>query len=110
MQSLLMVIEHPSVMKDNLEAALPPRLKSRCELARWDSRIFDKLPQCKAELILVVAVPMAPQAIGLFKWFRENPIPTPTLAVLPSEVDSETLDSVSQSTDDFILWPIHKGE
>ncbi|MGH9927757.1 MAG: sigma 54-interacting transcriptional regulator [Pyrinomonadaceae bacterium] len=111
MQPHLLVIENPpSIVHDYLNRDLGSHLGSRCELAKWGSLPFEKLQQCHAQLLVAVAIPSAPVPIELFKWLREHPIPSPTLAVLSSEVDDETLSVVSQATDDFVLWPIHKVE
>jgi two-component system response regulator GlrR len=111
MQPHLLVIENPpSLVHDYLNQALMPELSSRCELTKWDSLPFEKLQQCHAQLLVAVAIPPAPVPIRLFKWLREHPISSPTLAVLSSEIDDETLSVVSQATDDFVLWPIHKVE
>ena len=111
MQPPLLVIENPPpLINEYLNSALMPELSSRCEFAKWDSLPFERLQRCNAQLIVAVAVPPVPEAIGLFKWLREHPIRSSTLAVLSSEVDDETLSNASQSADDFILWPIHKEE
>lgn len=111
MQGHLLVIENPpSLVHDYLNQALAPELSSRCELAHWGSLPFEKLQQCQARLLVAVAIPPAPVPIRLFEWLREHPIPTPTLAVLSSEIDDGTLSVVSQAIDDFVLWPTHKVE
>jgi len=110
MQPPLILIEHPSLIKVYFDPVLTPSFTSRCEVVKWDTFLPDKTALNAAELIVAIAVPMPPQAIGLFNWLRDHPIPTPTLAVLPSEVDAETLETVSKLADDFTLWPIHKEE
>lgn len=81
-----------------------------CKRIDWDSLALERLSECKAQLILAVAVPLLPQAMALFKWLEENPISTPVVVLLPRDIDDETLSLVSRSAVDFILWPIHKGE
>lgn len=106
----LVIEDPPSPVHDFLNRGLMPELRSSCELAKWDSLPFERLRQCQAQLLVVVAIPPAPAPIELFKWLSRHSIPSPTLAVLPSEVDDETLSVVSQTTDDFVLWPTHRGE
>jgi DNA-binding NtrC family response regulator len=111
MQQPLLIIENPPPLISNyLNCDLLPDPSSRWELATWDSLPFEKLQRCNAQLVVAVAVPPVPEAIRLFKRLREHPIPSPTLAVLSNDVDDETLRAASQSSDDFILWPIHKEE
>lgn len=83
---------------------------SPCKTIDWGSLDYERLQSSDAQLILVVAVPLVPQAIALFKWLQDNAISTPVVVLLPRDVDDETLNIVSRSTVDFILWPIHKGE
>jgi len=71
---------------------------------------FEKLEQCHVQLLVAVAIPPEPAPLRLFKWLREHPIPRPTLAVLSSEIDDQTLSVISQATDDFVLWPIRAVE
>jgi two-component system response regulator GlrR len=61
-------------------------------------------------MICAVAVPLLPQAMNLFQWLGENTLASPILAIVPRTVDEETLDAVSESSTDFMLWPFHKGE
>lgn len=107
----LLLIEHsPSAVKDYLDSLLTGYLNVRCECASWNSLAVERLRNLKARLIIAVAVPMSSEAIRLFRWLLEHPMTTPMLAVLPNEVDTETLGAVSQLADDFILWPVHKEE
>jgi DNA-binding NtrC family response regulator len=107
---LLVIEQTPSVIRNYLDCASVPGMHLRCESTQWDSLLFDGLSQCKAELILAVAVPPPDRAISLFKWLKDHQISTPTLAILSDEVNEETLRDVYQSVDDFMLWPIHKDE
>jgi DNA-binding NtrC family response regulator len=87
-----------------------PDFASRCELAHWDSLPLEQLERCQPELLVAVAVPPVPQAIKLFEWLHDHPFPSPTLAVLSSDVTEDVLSVVSRSTDDFVLWPSHQAE
>lgn len=106
----LIIEDPPSFVHDFLNRGLMADLGSSCELEKWDSLPFERLRQCHAHLLVVVATPPKPGSIKLFQWLRGHPIPSPTLAVLPSDVDDEILNVVSQTADDFVLWPTHKAE
>lgn len=111
MQSLLLLADDPPpLIKEYFNSVLTLDLNSHCEFARWDVLLLDKVQRFNAQLIVAVAVPLAAQVLGMFGRLREHPSPIPTLAVLPFDVDKETLASVSESTDDFVLWPVHKEE
>jgi DNA-binding NtrC family response regulator len=106
--SLLVVQDSSTALRDNLRVLTPKTV--HCKTVDWDALVFDRLPQCKAQLIFAWAVPLASQAINFFKWLKNHPISTPILALLPREIDAETLGTVSQCAADFMLWPIHEGE
>lgn len=111
MQSQLLIIENPpSLIHNHVSRDLMPDLASRCELANWDSLPLERLERCEPKLLVAVAVPPLPQAIKLFEWLSEHPFPSPTLAVLSTDVTEDVLGVVSRSTDDFVLWPSHKAE
>jgi DNA-binding NtrC family response regulator len=106
----LVLVEQPSSpLKTLLDCVLSAPDVSR-ETIDWESLNAEELAASEAELVVLVAVPLAPQAMALFKWLQDNTIPTPILVLLPRDVDDETLSIVSRSTVDFILWPVHKGE
>ena len=110
MSSSLLVVQHSSTReRDYLDVALTSN-SVRCTTVSWEALVLPKLLECKAQLILAWANPLAPQAIRFFEWSKDHPIPTPILALLPREIDDEMLRIVSESVADFVLWPIHKGE
>lgn len=111
MNPCLFIIENPpSPIHKSLSRDLMPELDSQVEVATWDSLSLEKLQQCSAQVLVAVAVPPSPEAIGLFRWLREHPIAGPTLAVLANDVDDEVLSIASQATDDFVLWPTQTAE
>ena len=97
-------------MENYLRSALDPELDPTVESVVWDPAGLDKLQSSKADLVIAVAVPPSPKALTLFQRLRENPIRPPILAVLPREVDSGTFGVVSDSADDFMMWPAEKEE
>jgi DNA-binding NtrC family response regulator len=96
------------------EQALGTRLSTeetlRYESTDWGSFSFDSLPPQGADLIVPMAVPHAERAKSFFQWLSVHPIPTPTLAILPSDPEPSLLRLAVESVDDFILWPIRQGE
>jgi DNA-binding NtrC family response regulator len=111
MNPCFFIIENPpSPIHKSLSRDLMPELDSQVEVATWDSLSLEKLQQCSAQVLVAVAVPPSPEAIGLFRWLREHPIAGPTLAVLANDVDDEVLSIASQATDDFVLWPTQTAE
>jgi len=76
----------------------------------WQQLNLDHLATCNAPLICTVAVPLHPQANKLFQWLAKNSLTSPVLAIVPQTIEDETLNRVSESVTDFLIWPIHKGE
>ena len=70
----------------------------------------DSLAQCAADLVIVIAIPPAPRALGLFRWLKTHAIATPTLAVLPEEPDHHLMEAAAEGVDDFVLCPVRKSE
>ena len=110
MSSPLLLIETGSsaskVAVDNSLAGLAVKWAT----VDWTQLDLERLSSSTAPLICAVAVPLQPQAIKLFQWLRENTVACPTFAILPQTIDDETLQIVSESTTDFMLWPVHNGE
>ena len=110
MSSSLLLIEPPSnVIRDHVDNLLR-HLSVTWKALDWERLDLDRLSACQAQLICAVAVPLLPQAMNLFHWLGKNTLTSPILAILPRTVDDETLNAVSESTTDFMLWPFHKGE
>jgi DNA-binding NtrC family response regulator len=111
MRSELLLIEHSGTsLRDYIDDMVSDVFQPGWGIAAWDAQLSERLKQCKAQLVIVVAVPLPPQAVDLFKWLREHHTQTPVLAVLPGDVDEATLGAISKEADDFILWPINKEE
>jgi two-component system response regulator GlrR len=108
--SSLLVVQNSSPTPEDYLRCVLTSDTVRCTNVNWDALILDKLPECKAQLILAWANPLARQAVQFFQWSKDNPISTPILALLPRDIDDEMLRIVSESAADFMLWPIHEGE
>lgn len=76
----------------------------------WQQLDLDRLTNSEAPLICAVAVPFDSQASRFFRWLTKDSLPGPVLAILPRAIDDQTLNVVSESATDFLLWPFHNGE
>lgn len=76
----------------------------------WQQLDLDRLTTSEAPLICAVAVPLDSQASKFFRWLTKNSLRSAVLAILPRTIDDKTLDLVSESATDFLLWPFHNGE
>lgn len=76
----------------------------------WQQLDLDRLTTSDAPLICVVAVPFDKEAIKFFRWLTKNSLRSAVLAIVPRTIDDKTLESVSASATDFLLWPFHNGE
>jgi DNA-binding NtrC family response regulator len=68
------------------------------------------LGDARADVIVPVAIPTLAKTLTLFQWLREHPIATPTLAILPDEVEPDLLSVAAEAVDDFILSPLRPEE
>jgi len=80
------------------------------ERTPWDTVQFDRLREVQADVIVPVAIPAVAKSLSLFRWLREHPIATPTLAILPDEVEPSVLSAAVEVVDDFILSPLRPEE
>jgi DNA-binding NtrC family response regulator len=111
MEPVLCLAEEPgSGVNESLDRALRPGFCARWEVGEWNSSLLDRIVRYGTRLIIAVAVPWSPRSTNLFRWFCQRETNTPVLAVLPSAVDDETLGTVAQAADDFILSPIRSEE
>ena len=76
----------------------------------WQQLDLDRLTGSEAPLICAVAVPLHAQAIRFFQWLTRNSLRSAVLAILPRTIDDKTLQLISESATDFLLWPFHNGE
>jgi DNA-binding NtrC family response regulator len=89
------------------ERLLPPRPGFHCEYVPWESLALERLSATGAELVVALAVE---EPGSLARWLRDRSINAPTLAVLPCAADEDLLRLVSESVDDFVLWPGYERE
>jgi DNA-binding NtrC family response regulator len=108
--SPLVLIETGSGVINDYLANSFTQLSATSTTLDWEQLDLDRLATTRVPLICAVAVPLHPQALNLFEWLTKNSLPSPMFAILPETIDEQTLNLVSQSTTDFMLWPFHNGE
>ena len=104
---VLLIENDPHVIKDQF-ADVSARLNVSWTTLDWEQLDSEKLSN--VPLICVVAVPFRPGALDLFRSLAQKNSSIPLLAILPEMVDDETLELVSESATDFLLWPFQNGE
>ncbi len=80
------------------------------EWLEWRSFVPEQLRNCSADLIIPVAPAAAGAMVGLLKWLRDNPIATPTFAILPEQASEELLQIASTVAADFVMRPARREE
>lgn len=110
MLSPLLLIETGSGAVNQHVANALTQLHATVTALPWQQLDLDRLATARVPMICLVAMPLQPQALAVFRWLAKNSVASPIFAILPQSVDEETLELVSQSTTDFMLWPFHEGE
>jgi two-component system response regulator GlrR len=107
----VLVIEQPTPSSnDAISRWLECDAAFRCERMTWDTLVPDQLRHCQVELIVPVAFPEPEKAMPLFQWLRDSTLGVPILGVLPSEPETELLNLISATAEDFVLWPVRQSE
>ena len=109
MPATVLIIEHSA---PSMPASFQTFLSSeqRCERRLWDTFLPESLRQLPAKMILAHAVPCTEKVARFFQWLRQNPVPIPTLAILPEFPDPAWLQTISGVIDDFIFLPLREKE
>ena len=106
----LLIVEPPSSALrgwfDDLHEKAPDLL---CEHVGWDARLRERISDSGCELVVIVALPPADDPTGFIRLLKEDPLATPTLAILPEDAGEELL-LASQLLDDFIVAPVRSDE
>ena len=110
MTSPVLLIESGSQAIGEEFALLSRQLNVNWTSVDWQQLDLDRLTQSEAPLICAVAVPFDPRASKFFQWLTKNSLRSPVLAILPRTIDDKTLNVVTESATDFLLWPFHNGE
>jgi DNA-binding NtrC family response regulator len=106
---VLLIDAGSSAIGDELDQ-LSDQLNVNWTTVEWQELDPEHLSNSAAPLICAVAVPMQPRALKLFHWLAKNIVNAPVLAILPRTIDDKTLNTISDSVTDFLLWPFHNGE
>jgi two-component system response regulator GlrR len=111
MQHRLLVIEDETEGPDGgVHGALAAHDSFVCDRVRWADLAPESLGRHAADAVVAVADPEAARVASVCAWLAENPIATPTLAVVPVEAGDPFLHLVSQSADDVIFSPVRPVE
>lgn len=106
---VLLIENNPHVVKDHF-AEVSTHLSVSWTTLDWKKLDFASLSNANIPLICAVAVPFTSEARELFRWLTKNNLRSPFFAILPQTVDDDTLELVSKSAVDFLLWPFHNSE
>ena len=76
----------------------------------WVQLAPESLLRSSVDLVIVMAVSKAEEALRFFRWLRDQAVTFGTLAVFPAEPDGEILKLALNVVDDFILLPTNQPE
>lgn len=107
---LLVIAQSSSAILTTLKSALGSEREYTYESISWGAQLFDRLPKCRARLIVAEAIAPCAEVTRVLQWLRENPIPTPILMILPSGANEQTLELAFRVTSDFLLAPVNLAE
>ncbi len=80
------------------------------EQTLWDTFEPESLLHSPAKLILAQAAPSTERVMRFFRWLRQSPIHIPSLAILPEFPDSDSLETITAASDDFVFLPLRRHE
>jgi DNA-binding NtrC family response regulator len=111
MHSRLFIIERPPFLFSRLVRTLEiGEERYACKTVEWES--FD--PKCIAGESNDVVVPVLPAeneaVVEFLRRLRQEPVTSPTLAVLPPEPPAEMVECVAAGVDDYVFWPVRSAE
>jgi DNA-binding NtrC family response regulator len=107
---LLLIEEGHGSLQGTLTGIAGLGAATRCERIEWRSLIPQRLRNAPADLILPVALHAPDRPVGLFRWMLDNPIRSPTLAILPGAAEEELLRAAASVSTDFMTWPAQPEE
>lgn len=110
MTSPVLLIENGSHAISDEFDHLSSQLNVSWSRVEWQLIDLERLSASEVPLICAVAVPFTTEAIKFFRWLTNNSLRSSVLAILPRTIDDKTLNLVSESATDFLLWPFHNGE
>jgi two-component system response regulator GlrR len=107
---LLLIEEGGISLRSTLSGIPSLGADTRCERIEWHSLIPQKLRDDPVDLVLPVALHGLDRPLHLFRWMLDNPLHSPTLAILPGAADQELLCAAAKATTDFMTWPAQREE
>ena len=106
----LLLIEQDDVLRSALQDAATTDDRWICERFEWGTFNFESLEQRSDDLIVATVVHNLHKSIAFFRWLREHPIKSPTIAVFASDLSGELYRACCKVVDDFVVWPIRYEE
>ena len=106
----LLLIEQDDVLRSALQDAATTDDRWICERFEWGTFSFESLEQRSDDLIVATVVHNLHKSIAFFRWLREHPIKSPTIAVFASDLSGELYRACCKVVDDFVFWPIRYEE
>jgi two-component system, NtrC family, response regulator GlrR len=107
---LLIIESRATPGEASVQAALGSDSEFQCERLSWEGLLPESVRRKGPKVVVTVAVPPSAAVIAFFRWLRENPIATPTFAVLPTDADELLLQAMSAAADDFVFCPVRAPE
>jgi len=110
MSHRLLVIESDATPRQaSVHAALGTDSDFHCERRSWEG-FSPEILAGETKAVVAVAVPGNDAVTNVFRWLGDNPIATPTFAVLPADTGEPLLQAVSAVADDFVFSPVRTHE
>ena len=106
----LLLIEESGVSLQSTLADAGLGAETRYARVEWRSLVPQTLRDDPADLILLVALHRPSGPVRLFRWMQDNPLRSPTLAILPDAADEELLCAAARVATDFMTWPARPEE
>jgi DNA-binding NtrC family response regulator len=106
----LLLIEESSGSLQPALAGAGLGAETRFERVEWRSLVPQTLRDDPADLILPVALHTPSAPVRLFRWMLDNPLRSPTLAILPEAAEEELLCAAARVSTDFMTWPARPEE
>jgi DNA-binding NtrC family response regulator len=106
----LLLIGQRAVLTDSLLRWVQELGTSTWQEIDWTSCPSSALREHKTDLIITLVPGYIPDALRLFQWYRNNPMPVPKIAVLPYEPTPDLWAAGVGVNDDFLLAPVREEE
>jgi len=110
MKKLLLIEGSDALLSESFTR--PPLLDDHwiCDRVVWSSWDIESLGK-RAHDVVVAQIVRGPYAVqDFFRWLREHPVGTPTIAVVPEDSDGDLLRACFEAVEDIVLWPVRPEE